>query len=273
MKMYADSERYMGAIPSPVDIRDYKFKKAAVKMMAPAYPAQYECPVKTAIKDQGRVGSCVAHSAAEILEYHYTDKMSTNFIYGIHYDLYGSDGPGMFPREACRIMHDYGDPEYKLCSGNTEVEEVYSIARKAFADKEVMANSKEHRITKYAKVSSINDIKYALMNYGPVLGAIFWYSDNQIVGNGILRKGSRLEAGHAIVIRGWDLDGWICQNSWGTYWGRKGYFTLPWDYSLIEAYSIIPGQPQDDIETPKFCTFVYKTVNAVINWFRKVFHI
>lgn len=55
-----------------------------------------------------------------------------------------------------------------------------------------------------------------------------------------------------------------------------GYFTLPYDYPLIEAYSIIPGdpsQPQDDVVTPTFDDFIYKIINAIINFFRDLFHI
>ena len=161
----------LGALPPKVDIRDYKFAQA--KCMSVDYPDVYECPIKTAIKDQGSVGSCVAHSGAEILEYHFPNtKMSTNFIYGIHKKLYNSDGPGMYTRECAKIMKDYGDPLYEYCPGNTEITGVYKIAEAAFANNEVMADSKSHRISSFARVSSVNGIKYALTTYGPVLGSI-----------------------------------------------------------------------------------------------------
>lgn len=203
----------LGYKESPIDIRDYKFKKAAVKLMANSFPETYECPIKTPIKNQGGVSSCVAHSAAEVLEYHYVEKtFSTNFIYGIHKKLYGSNGPGMFLREAAKIMKDYGDPEYNFCKGNTEVDDVYAIANETFINPEAMNNAKKYRISKYARVSSVNDIKYALMNYGPVLGAIIWYVDNRM-SNGVLERGTVIDGGHAIVVRGWNQEGWICQNS------------------------------------------------------------
>lgn len=205
----------LGYKKSPIDIRDFTFKKKAVKLMSSAFPAEYECPVKTKVKNQGGVSSCVAHSAAEILEYHNPTKtFSTNFIYGIHKKLYGSNGPGMFLRTAAKIMNDYGDPEYDYCKGNTEIERVYAIANEAFINPEAMENAKQYRISKYARVSSVSDIKYALMNHGPVLGAIMWYADNKLK-NYVLQKGTVFDGGHAIVVRGWNKDGWICQNSWG----------------------------------------------------------
>ena len=78
-------KRGLGAKLSPVDIRDYKFDK---KCLSINYPDTFECPIRTEIKDQRLVGYCVAHSMAEILEYHFPEKkMSTNFIYGIHHKL------------------------------------------------------------------------------------------------------------------------------------------------------------------------------------------
>lgn len=192
----------LGYKESPVDIRDYKFKKAAVKLMANSFPAEYECPIKTEIKNQGNVSSCVAHSAAEVLEYHYNKTFSTNFIYGIQKKLYNANGPGMFLRTAAKIMKDYGDPEYRFCKGNTEVDEVYALANEAFIHPEAMLNAKKYRISKYAKVASVNDIKYALMNHGPVLGAIMWYVDNKLISGYVLNKGSVPDGGHAIVVRG-----------------------------------------------------------------------
>lgn len=266
------TERKMGALRSEVDIRDYKFKQA--KFMAAVYPETYECPNKMRVRDQGSVGSCVAYSSSSILEYHYGETMSTNFIYGIHKKLFNSDGPGMFPREACKIIRSYGDPTYKSCPGNDEVPEAYKIAETAYYSPLVMNEASRYRISSYARVSSINDIKYALMHYGPVLGAVIWFSDNKLSPTNVLLKGTFMDGGHAIVIKGWNSEGWVCQNSWGTGYGDKGTFILPYSYGLFEAYSLIPGTPdEDDIVKPSICNWLSKIVNAVINFFRKVFHI
>ena len=40
--------------------------------------------------------------------------------------------------------------------------------------------------------------------------------------------------GHAVDVVGYDDNKkvWIMRNSWGTNWGQKGYFTLPYSYLL-----------------------------------------
>ena len=69
-------------------------------------------------------------------------------------------------------MTKYGDPIYEFCKGNTEVEKVYEIAEKAFKNPEAMESAKNHRASKYVRVVTSSDIKYALMEYGPIMGAI-----------------------------------------------------------------------------------------------------
>lgn len=172
----AETKFVMGALPGKKDIRDYKIKKKVC--MAVTYPETYECPNIVKVKNQGPVGSCVAHATSQILEFHEGGtandfpKLSTNFIYGIHYKLFGSKGPGMYLRESANIVAKYGDPREDLCRGNNEVEGVYTIAEKAFNNPEVMESAAKHRISSYARVASPTDIKYALMTYGPILAAI-----------------------------------------------------------------------------------------------------
>ena len=73
--------RVMGCIPSKKDIRDYKLNKKVCH--AVNLPEKFEVE-HSAIKNQGGVGSCVAHSVSEILEQLADNeiKYSTAWIYG-----------------------------------------------------------------------------------------------------------------------------------------------------------------------------------------------
>ena len=262
--------RKMGVLPDRVDVRDYKINTAMVR--SKVYPESFSLNCGTKIKDQGSVGSCAAFAASEILEYHQENKvtLSTNFIYGIHYKLFGSRGPGMFLREVCKIIKDYGDPQEEYCRGNTEVDAVYEIAEKAFNNEYIMENAAKHRISKYARVSTDDDIKYALMNYGPVLTSIAWYSKNTCDRTtGILTKSGNFDGYHAIVIYGWDKDGWLCQNSWGRYWGKLGTFKISFDYGINTAFSLIKAEADDgtiDIPVQKdIIRILYKVFNFFMN--------
>ena len=52
-------------------------------------------------------------------------------------------------------------------------------------------------------------------------------------------KNESILGGHAVVAVGYDdaSKRFIIRNSWGTGWGMKGYFTMPYDYLLHENLS------------------------------------
>lgn len=264
-----------GCLLSPVDLRDYRFSKISV--LAEQYPSKYELPMdKTKVKNQRTVGSCVAHALSTILEYHdkYREVLSTNFIYGIQYRLYLAKGPGMQLRNALKIAKNYGDMTEEHCQGNTEVEEVYDIASKAFNIKEYRENALRYRINSYVKLNSVNDIKFAIMNYGPVLAGVKWY-ETTVFNNSTKFITSTKMGGysyHATVIYGWDENGWLCQNSWGKRWGDEGYYKLHFNDGPREAYSIVDDENNDsvsDIVKPthniEVLSKVFKLINNIIN--------
>jgi len=45
-------------------------------------------------------------------------------------------------------------------------------------------------------------------------------------------KNDKLLGGHAVIICGYNDNEniFILRNSWGNYWGDKGYFYLPYEY-------------------------------------------
>lgn len=264
----------MGCKPPKYDIRDYKIKKK--KAMAVAYPEEFEIKLNAKVKSQGVISSCVPHASSTILEHYAGEKLSTNFIYGIANRLYGSKGPGMYMRDACKIIQKYGDMKYDDCPGNTEVEVVYDIANKAFDDKEKLDRAYKYHILSYAQVKSEQDIKYAIMNYGPVFASMKYYDKNTFDRRtGILKADMTSNYGyHAIVVYGWNKFGWLCQNSWGVTWGNNGKFVLPYEHGLVEAYSIVDYKDSSDEDivkpnTNQIIDIICKLINIIINLFKK----
>lgn len=264
-----------GCNVSPVDLRDYKLDKSLVGKTE--FPEKFSAMTNHKVKHQGTVSSCVPHAVASILEFHddYKTTLSTNFIYGLKNRLYGYKGKGEYIRVALAIAKDYGSPKKTLCNGNTEVEEVFEIADKAFNNKEVLEDAYRHRIKSYVKLCDDDDIKYALMNYGPVIISIKWFTgadcDKE---TGILVTDRKeLKNYHAVVVYGWDSDGWLCQNSWGSLWGKHGLFKLPYDYGIEEAYGLIDdeslGSDYPEIIHPvrgsRLLEILFKILNSLIN--------
>ena len=265
------SELNFGCKLSPIDLRDYKIKAPRET----EYPEEFCLEKKMKIKDQGQISSCVAHTYSTILEYHEEGKtdLSTNFIYGIQKKVCDAEGPGMTFIEASKIVKEYGDMLYTDCPGNNEIPESYTIAEKAFNNKNKLKTAKKYCIDSYYRCSTTNSIKYALMNYGPVAIAIKWYPFYFIDMFGAIYFDENTDFGyHAITLIGWNERGWICQNSWGTDFGKLGgYFILPYKYNIEEARALIDKPNEDDaLKIPsqnKVVLYIKQVLNKILNIF------
>jgi hypothetical protein len=49
--------------------------------------------------------------------------------------------------------------------------------------------------------------------------------------------------GHAIALVGYTKNHLIGVNSWGTNWGENGYFYIPKDYPVMEAWAVLTDLP------------------------------
>lgn len=263
-----------GCILSPIDLRDFK-----VSATAQPLPEQFELDFSNIrVKNQGSVGSCVAHAMSTILEYHArgNHNLSTNFIYGIRKKLYAQEGTGMYLRDACKIVTNYGDPLEIDCPGNTEVPKTYEIAEKAMENQQIMETAALFRTKSYYSCKTIEDIKYALVNYGPVIISIKWFSDYRVV-NGILVGGNSKNYGyHALVCYGYTPKGFLIQNSWGKTWGRTGRFLLPYEIPVREARGLIDLDNNEYLPPKKpglVLDFLYKMLNIWINFVTRLIKI
>jgi len=80
---------------------------------------------------------------------------------------------------------------------------------------------------------NIQDIKFAIHKYGFMIGGFNittdWYAASGNPNNGwIPSKGGTSIGGHAVLCCGYNENGLIIQNSWGTNWCEKGFGVLRW---------------------------------------------
>ena len=261
-----------GCNPPVVDVRDYKLAKATEDK---SLPIAYTPMALPNVKNQGSVSSCVAHATSSILEYYDLsigrNTLSTNFIYGIQNKECGHDGSGMYLRDACKIVTKYGDMLESECPGNNEVPKCWSIAEKSLENTESKDKALYFRADSYFACKNNEEVKRAIYNYGPVLGSIKWYDTFKVNKDGVLTGEQKGDYGyHAIMVYGWNEKGFACQNSWGTLWGEKGRFILPYDIPLAEAKGIVDAEDNTLVKPKrnKFLDIVYKIVNFILNIFK-----
>lgn len=259
-----------GCKPPLKDVRDYRLAKVSREIQL---PTTYRVDNLPKVKNQRSVSSCVAHTTSSILEYHNKNSadMSTNFIYGIQYEHCGHDGKGMYLRDACKIVKDFGDMIEEDCPGNTEVPKCHSIAEEAIKDEDKLERASTFKIKSYFNCTNNDEIKRAIIEYGPVLASIKWY-ENFDFKDGVLTGTKKGDYGyHAIMIYGWNEKGFLCQNSWGTGWGDKGRFTLSYDIPIAEAKGMVDAEDSELIipKRNRFLDVIYKIINFILNVLRK----
>ena len=225
----------MGAIPSPKDVRNFV---ATSSVSSEDFPESFELEL-TDVKDQGRVGSCVAHSLATIVEYFdkvqgdNVGRMSTGYIYGIRSN--GYSGTGMIMSWACKDLRKYGICSYKKFTENIEVPDAITLSKDRLFD--LYPEAYLNRVSSYFELNNNSAIKACLMSGSPVLFSIEWYDDITVDKEGVLHS-NQVSSGsyHAMVIYGWDERGWKIQNSWGTDWGINGRGILPYSFPRRETW-------------------------------------
>lgn len=271
MADYIETKGYL----EKIDLRDYHINKNVAA--AQDYPEEFSLDTSwMKVKNQGRVSSCVAHAMSTILEYHMKGEvdLSTNFIYGIQNKLCGHDGQGMYLNDALKIAKEYGDMMEVDCGGNIEVPNCWEPAEEALEDVEKASRAKWFRIKSYYSCKDENSIKYALMNYGPLLIAVKWYDKYKIKDDQLIFDTTTNYGGHAMVCYGWNKDGWLIQNSWGRTFAGDGRFVLPYSSPFREAKGVVDMPNEGDIVVPsrdnKIWDFILKLVSTVVNFVKEL---
>ena len=195
-------------------------------------PTKYTIPDLPPIRSQGIIGSCASHGAigcyeiqlskrrylegSELFHYYYARQMNNTY----------PQNTGMTIRDACKTLFNYGFAfeitwPYNVDKFNDEP----SWTARAF--------SKLYKIKEYDKMFNISDIKSSIFNGIPIVCGIFVNTAFQKLNksNYLYDPQTKSGGGHAVIICGYDDDKkvFIIRNSWGTRFGKDGYFEMTYD--------------------------------------------
>jgi len=142
---------------------------------------------------------------------------ATNFTVAAQAGTTGSSG---------NTVHGY----YVINSNNVVADAKTAIAN----NKPVMMGFNVYDNSRYTYFEGLGVPGYAPNNF----------TYNPLTSSGSLAKGLRLLGGHAVPVIGYIDDAsqpgggvFICENSWNTNWGYKGYFYMP--YSVLASNKIV----------------------------------
>jgi C1A family cysteine protease len=227
-----------GWLPDIPDNRDHMY--GAVRKIPAKLPAKVDLSKSCSpVEDQKDLGSCTANALAGDLEFLMKkDKvpfldMSRLFIYYNERVIEHSvkTDSGAMIRDGIKSLAKQG-----ACS---EKNWPYDIAK--FASKPPKAcytEALDHQIISYARINTLDEMRACLADGYPFVFGFSVYEafeSQQVSRIGVLnmpKPGEKMVGGHAVLGVGYDdaARRFIVRNSWGTNWGKKGYFTMPYDY-------------------------------------------
>jgi len=220
--------------PDKLDNRDYKY--TVTKKVSPnVIDLRAYC---SPIEDQGSLGSCTGQAIAGAIELlnkrngNYKD-ISRLFIYYYERLILGTINydSGAYIRDGIKATNHYG----------ASLESLWPHDIRKFRQEpitEAKNDALNRKVTRYERVNDFNGCVDALSNGYPVVMGFYVYDSfmsKNVARTGIMpypnTKREKLLGGHAVLLVGYDKRKkvFIARNSWGTNWGDKGYFYMPFD--------------------------------------------
>ena len=217
-----------------IDKRDYIYKPTAVKTPQNVDLRAFATPVE----DQGNLGSCTGQAISSAIELlNRKNKLSTEisrlFIYYYERVLLGTVNydSGAYIRDGIKVTNKWGAP--------LEMFWPYVINRfKVEPSPAAISDAAKRKVTRYERALNFNAVIDALTAGFPVTIGFFVYDSfmsGAVSNTGIMPypnvKRESLLGGHAVLLVGYDnrTSRFIAKNSWGTRWGDRGYFYMPYD--------------------------------------------
>jgi C1A family cysteine protease len=229
---------WYGWLPDRPDQRDKYY--AAIAAPPKKLPRSVDLrTICSGVENQGELGSCTANALVGNLEFlekkagQPATDLSRLFIYYNERALEGtvSEDSGAMIRDGIKTLAKQG-----VCA---EKKWPYVIGK--FAVKPPSACYRQglrHQIISYHRVVTLQEMRMCLAEGYPFVFGFTVYESFEsaaVAKTGNLNMPKLTEkslGGHAVMAAGYDdaTKRFLVRNSWGTDWGKHGYFTMPYAY-------------------------------------------
>ena len=240
------------AVPDRLDLRDRLYQPPVAVVPDLVFALKTNIPVL----DQGQTNACTGFALASVVyQLQHSAKrkrmdccVSPFMLYSMarRYDEFPGDpnaDTGSSLRGAMKAWYKHG-----ACSDRLWTSEVMPTAQVTKSSDDWWLDAVQRPLGAYYRVDtrSVTDMHVALNEIGVLYASAVchsgWdegFSNTSSIKSGYWmiprRKASISDGGHAFAIIGYNQDGYIIQNSWGTGWGTKGRAVLPYEDWLDNA--------------------------------------
>jgi C1A family cysteine protease len=230
-----------GWIPDLPDHRDHMF--AAAREVLTALPAAMDlrpqCPKE--VYDQGQLGSCTGNAIAGAIEFDEIKQKAADIFTPSRLFIYYNERvvEGTVNSDAGAQIRDGIKTVAKQGACHEQIWP-YDITKfRAKPSKAAYTDGTKHTAVQYQRlIQSLTEMKGCLAaGYPFVFGFTVYesFESASVAKTGIVpypSTGEKVLGGHAVLAVGYDdaSQRFIVRNSWGSGWGMKGYFTIPYSY-------------------------------------------
>lgn len=233
--------RAYGWVKDKPDELDYTLYPFGMGGRVAAMPNRFILSGLPPIQNQGNLGSCTAQATGSI--HHYLQmkqkdpsvfQPSRLFLYYVTRMLEGTVNydSGAQIRNSVKAAVKYG-----ICTASMWPYNIKSF--KTEPPRGCWTEAEKNQAVVYARVGqNLDDLKGCIYQGFPITFGFIVYSSFNYIGNdGMMpmpRRNDTRDGGHAIYAVGWDDDkqAFIIVNSWGSNWGNRGLFYMPYEFAL-----------------------------------------
>ena len=248
-----------GWTPDLPDNRDHLYSAplAKLRVLPTKVDLRRRCPK---VYDQGQIGSCTANAIAAAIEFDRKKQKLRDFIPSRLFIYYNERSiersvpldNGAQLRDGIKSVAKQGTcPETKWAYDDTPADPSTNLWPSGAKPRQkpprlCYKEAKKFRAVSYQRVDrTLSQMKGCLADGFPFVFGFTVYDSFEsaaVAKTGVLQMPKPREGvvgGHAVLAVGYDdkAERFTVRNSWGTRWGKRGYFTMPYSYLLTDNLS------------------------------------
>jgi len=248
-----------GWMPDLPDNRDHLYSAPMAKLgpLPSRVSLRRHCPK---VYNQGQIGSCTANAIAAAIEFDRKKQKLSDFIPSRLFIYYNERriehsvplDNGAQIRDGIKSVAKQGAcPETEWPYDDTPADSNTNLwpsdaKPRQKPPKSCYTDAKKFRSVSYQRVDRmLSQMKGCLADGYPfVFGFTVYdsFESAEVARTGLLQMPAPREGvigGHAVLAVGYDdkTQRFLVRNSWGTGWGKRGYFTMPYSYLLTDNLS------------------------------------